>query len=729
MKRVFKVLLVLVSLIIVLGVAALLAAFYYLDPNLYKEDMIAFVRENTGRELRIDGDIEKSFYPRIGIRLNRISLGNPPGFGTEEHFFQIEQVRVGIKLMPLFHKRVEVEKVTLSGLSLHLIRNAKGEGNWADFQSMLDQSAEHNEADDPQEPALEEQEQGMPQPQASEQSDALDFKFEGFELVNASFRWTDLASGQDAVLSDFNIFIPLENLFKPFPVKLDGRIQYNRPLVDTQFSLNMVVSLDETLETVRLDPFALTLLAKGDALPREGVDLQVNGALSADTRLSRLEVADLQITSSGVSVQGDASLGWMDGLEWNARLETQPMDLRALAGRFGFPLPEMRENASLTHFKSKMGLEGTLDSVKIDPLDIELDQSRLTGEIAVVSMASQRIRFNLALDKMNVDQYLPPPLAQEGEQNKEDAKPSQPVDPALLDRLRKLDIEGRMTVGQLTFSNLQTTDAEMVLVGKDGVIRIDPFQAKLYQGTLQSSLELDARQNPPKTKVVAGLQKFQAGPFTEALLKKERVRGEAMLSVAMDATGMGPDALLRSLNGKIGFEFRDGAISGINIARMIRSAQARLAGKTLEEESELETDFALLSGTITAQEGVLTNQDLHAASPLLRVSGKGRANLVDSSVDYTVVSTLVGTTQGQGGRSLDELVGLPIPIRVKGSLLDPSFSLDLKAALTEAQQRKIDEKKEEVRTQVEEKKEEAKERLEQEVKERLPGVLRGIIGR
>jgi AsmA protein len=78
---------------------------------------------------------------------------------------------------------------------------------------------------------------------------------------------------------------------------------------------------------------------------------------------------------------------------------------------------------------------------------------------------------------------------------------------------------------------------------------------------------------------------------------------------------------------------------------------------------------------------------------------------------------------------LDELVGLPIPIRVKGSLLDPSFSLDLKAALTEAQQRKIDEKKEEVRTQVEEKKEEAKERLEQEVKERLPGVLRGIIGR
>ena len=65
--------------------------------------------------------------------------------------------------------------------------------------------------------------------------------------------------------------------------------------------------------------------------------------------------------------------------------------------------------------------------------------------------------------------------------------------------------------------------------------------------------------------------------------------------------------------------------------------------------------------------------------PLLRVTGEGWANLPRNNTDYTATVTVVGTLEGQDGKSIEDLKGLPLPIRVKGDLNDPNISLDLKA--------------------------------------------------
>ncbi|HKI82479.1 MAG TPA: AsmA family protein, partial [Pseudodesulfovibrio sp.] len=41
--------------------------------------------------------------------------------------------------------------------------------------------------------------------------------------------------------------------------------------------------------------------------------------------------------------------------------------------------------------------------------------------------------------------------------------------------------------------------------------------------------------------------------------------------------------------------------------------------------------------------------------------------------------TVVGTLEGQDGKSIEELKGLPLPVNVKGNLDNPSISLDIKA--------------------------------------------------
>ena len=133
----------------------------------------------------------------------------------------------------------------------------------------------------------------------------------------------------------------------------------------------------------------------------------------------------------------------------------------------------------------------------------------------------------------------------------------------------------------------------------------------------------------------------------------------------------------------------DGAVKGVNIGRMIREAKARIEGEPLPPSDEpLQTDFTELSGSINFTDGVGRNDDLHAKSPLLRIRGKGTADLPREQVDYLLTTAIVGSGEGQGGKDLQDLKGLQIPIKVTGSFQKPKYQLDLETLLAAEAKRK-----------------------------------------
>ncbi len=73
---------------------------------------------------------------------------------------------------------------------------------------------------------------------------------------------------------------------------------------------------------------------------------------------------------------------------------------------------------------------------------------------------------------------------------------------------------------------------------------------------------------------------------------------------------------------------------------------------------------------------MVQNNDLAAKSPLLRVDGKGSANLVNETIDYLLNVNVVATAEGQGGKELADLSGLTVPMKVSGTFSDPSFAPD-----------------------------------------------------
>jgi AsmA protein len=218
---------------------------------------------------------------------------------------------------------------------------------------------------------------------------------------------------------------------------------------------------------------------------------------------------------------------------------------------------------------------------------------------------------------------------------------------------------------------------------RDGQLRVNPFTAKLYGGLVSNDINIDLRPAAPLVKARADLQGFQIGEYLKAALAKDVVSGTANLNADIDLTAADAAVIKRSLNGSASFSIRDGALKGVNIPDMIRRAKAALAGQTLPAASSQETDFTELSGTAKITDGLVKNNDLLLKSPLLRVAGKGEASLPTEKIDYLVTTTLVGSTKGQAGEGLEDLAGLPIPIRLTGTFAAPDWKLELKSAMEE----------------------------------------------
>jgi len=128
MKSMFKILAWLIGLVLVLIILAAVLLPRFFDPNDFRGQIADTVREQTGRELTIEGDLKLSVIPWLGVSIGRTSLSNDPAYG-DAPMLAVEDASVGVKLMPLFSRRIEVSEVRLDGLRLNLVRDARG-SNW-----------------------------------------------------------------------------------------------------------------------------------------------------------------------------------------------------------------------------------------------------------------------------------------------------------------------------------------------------------------------------------------------------------------------------------------------------------------------------------------------------------------------------------------------------------------------------------------------------------------------
>src|SRR5690606_6620401 len=117
--------------LVVMALGALAIFLLTFDPNAYKGKFEEFVYERYQRTLSIEGDIELSLFPRIGLSVQNVSLSNPGD--KDDLFASIDSARFAVAIWPLLSNRFVVDHVAISGFKAWIRRDEQGEYNFHDL--------------------------------------------------------------------------------------------------------------------------------------------------------------------------------------------------------------------------------------------------------------------------------------------------------------------------------------------------------------------------------------------------------------------------------------------------------------------------------------------------------------------------------------------------------------------------------------------------------------------
>ncbi len=592
MKKLLRYLFIGLGAVILLLVATVGIFVALFDANAYKDDLSGLVLEQTGRELRFEGDVSLTFFPALGMKLGAMSFANAPGFG-ELPMLRIREASISVDVASLLRFSPEIDKLVLRDPEINLIRNKVGVNNWDDLL--------------PQESTAAEPSGGAQTPAPGDTpSDSGDFElkgaFAGLDIENLKLLWLDEQAGERYQVTDLDIST--------------GRIAPNE-------SFPLTLHVDASTE------------AEGDV----SIDLETNVEYLIDRQ--RLSLNDMKLA---------------------------------------------------------------------------LNEFGIDGNLSVSNFAKPALRFELASPELDVDALLGTPPAQPT--GPEPAAPAsgeaaEDVQIALpMQLLRDLDIDGGLRIAKIKVQNLRLQDLDLRLNAQRGVVALKPVQLKAYGGSVVANVAIDVNADLPKYGVNETVRGLQIGELLKDYMGEAPISGKLDADANLTTSGEWLSKLKQNSNGAMRLAFLDGALNGFNIRQSIDTAKAKLRGDKAPPQQTLKTDFSSLTISGVIRNGVFSSDDLDLQAPLLRVGGRGKADLNQEVVDYLVNAKLVGTLEGQEGASADQLAGLPIPVRIKGPFTSP----DIDVQLDEMLKAKADAEKARLKAEIEAQKKELEAQLEAEKK-------------
>lgn len=392
-----------------------------------------------------------------------------------------------------------------------------------------------------------------------------------------------------------------------------------------------------------------------------------------------------------------------------------------LMSRLGMQLPPTSDDTVLEKASVNADFGASPTSAQLENLDLVLDDSRITGQAGITDFEKQALRFELAMDAIDVDRYLPP-SAQDAQQDEEAAGDINameiPVEP-----LRGLDIVGHMTIGKMKAVGFRSHDIEVGINAKNDKLRIHPAKAQFYEGGYRGDIRIDASGDVARFSIDEHLETVQLGPLLKDVMDVSYISGSAKMDIAATAQGRTVGDIRKSLDGSLAANIKDGTLEGFNLWESIRKAYATIQGKSYTpKDSENRTEFTELSATGKIRNGVFQNDKLDMRLPFLRVNGKGDIDLVKETLDYRVDAKIVASAELEGG--LDDLKGITIPVRLTGPLTAPKVRPELGEALKAKAKAELEKKKAQAEAEARQKLEEQKKKAEEEAKEKVEDKLK-----
>ena len=676
MLKPVKIILSVIAVLLLLIVMSLFLAYFFIDPNGYKPEIAAAVKEKTGKDLNLIGELKLSLFPWLGVSTGSMTLSNGPGF-QDQDFATLDASEIKVNLLPLLSQKIDVSRIVLKGLVINLEKNSQGVNSWDSLTSVKAPVSASVSIDNNAEQMV--------------VNSLAALAVGAIAIEHAQINWRDQTTAKQLFFKDITVTTDSFSFDKPVALRLSGliikpdshykaAIDYNAELLVSEKMASFAVNNSELQATVSTENTADKALKATVSIAN----------VLLDKPAQTIKVSGVKLLAGDIVVSADLSGTHLDDhFTIQGPVILSPFNPRAVMTSLGINMPALQDKQALTQSSLRFNLSATDQAIDLQELSLNLDDSQIKGSAQLLSFVEPVIVINLAGDQLDVDRYLPPV------KNHSATKLLSPIAMMALstytlpvDLLSKLNVESQLNMASFKLNGLTLNDFQLNLNASHGLIKAQQSAKGFYHGAYSGHLSVDLHDGP---KALLALDEKITQVNVESLLKdsKSKIQMTGLVDASLQLKGQGQtiDELKSSVHGDIHFLFKDTEIKGFNLQAMLDGAHLSSEVMDSAQANQKLTGFSTLSGRSVLANGIIHNDDLVATTATLHIKGKGTVDLNTEQLDYKLQAQLIKAAAT--ATSAEQLYDTPISMAVTGSFSKPSYALDVSALLTEKNKAKI----------------------------------------
>ncbi len=434
-----------------------------------------------------------------------------------------------------------------------------------------------------------------------------------------------------------------------------------------------------------------------------GEPVRLNGRIAefgpfVEGRLSTVSMAG-QAGAATVGFEG--RLG-ADPLMAEGQLAADLADLTAVSALAGISAPDLPDGLGA----QQVAINGTLTvteagSVHLRGGTITLDGNTLKGDADFTPGADRpKIAAQITAGALNLASVPKTGGGQDGGM-KADGWPAETLD---VSGLGAMDAEIALSADSIDLGMAKFGTTRVLVTIDRARAVFDIREIAAYEGTIAGQFVVNGR----KGLSVGGDLAFSnlaIEPLLTELAGYDRLIGTGDVRFKFLGVGNSVNAIMQGLSGSGSVALGRGEIRGFDVAGMLRTLDAGYVGEGQK------TVFDSLAGRFVIDGGVLSNDDLALAAPVVTATGSGQIGIGARTLDYRLRPTALAAADGSGG--------IMVPLLITGTWANPKFRLDLESLARERLEEEAKALEAKAKARAQELEAEAKAQLEEKAREEL----------
>lgn len=645
MKAVLKVVVGLMSILLLFAITAAVLFTTMVNSDVMKNQISQYVKTSTGRDLIIKGPLHASFWPRLGITVDDVSLSNPAGF-KDDTFLFAHKLTISAELAPLLHRQLAINRASLTDAIINLQKNAQGQTNW-NFSS-----AEHKNSDSTGE---------------TKTQDSMEFNIAALSLSRTTIHYSDAKTQQHYSLEKVNITADKLSSGHSFP--LNGSFTFmSNSLSKTTINLNTLANYDSTNSKLSLENSEIRLK------PENSPEVVIKGNIKADLNLSLIKFLPLNMEMGDLVIEGDLSGNYSsNNFGFDGHITTNSFNLKRLLSSSNKSF-QLSNSNSLSNVMFTADLQINSQKIRLKNLHGNVDGHPISGQLDY-STSPSHLGFALSSDQLILEDYLPGSSSSKSDPKNTTGKTSSD----------SLVIDGTIQLGHLSYDVYQFSHLKTNLKYASKKLDLPNFSASIFGGSTNGLISVNFSGSSPIFSIRQRMSGVSAEKMLRTLTGSSKLNGIANLNINVNASGKSGNAIKQSLSGSINFIVNNGAIYGTDIDYKVEQAISKISQQNTPTMDRGNTPFTHLTGTASFSQGNCSNPDLELLTPTLKIQAKGNYNLLSSNINYKLTCRLLQPhpikTEYNGTKIDADLSNYDFPTTVGCTLQNPCVSVDLGGVL------------------------------------------------